>query len=69
MTVNDAIGIALSLSVAVFAGCALTATMYFGGLAVYETLVDIWRWAKAHLEFQRQLRDEELEEWARRVAR
>lgn len=69
MTIADIIGIALSLSVAVLAGCAFAATFYFGGLALCETIRDGWRWLKAYREVRRREREEMLEEMARRMAR
>jgi hypothetical protein len=69
VTINDAVGIALSICVAAFALAAFAATFYFGGLAIYETLRDGWRWLLAYLETSRRERDEMLQEMARRIAR
>lgn len=69
MTLNDAVGIALSICVAAFALAAFAATAYFGGLALYETLRDAWRWLLAYLETSRREREEMLQESMREMTR
>ncbi|MGK3981206.1 hypothetical protein WMF38_56945 [Sorangium sp. So ce118] len=69
MSLDDIISAALSLGVAVLAGFAFVATLYFGGLAVYETLRDGWRWLKAYANVRRREREEMLQEAARELVR
>jgi hypothetical protein len=69
VTANDIVGIALSLAVAALAGFALVATVYVGGKALIETIVDGWRLLKVHVDTQRRWREEMAEEAARRMAR
>lgn len=69
MTLNDAVGIALSICVAAFALAAFAATAYFGGVALHETLRDGWRWLRAYLETSRRERDEMLQESMREMTR
>jgi hypothetical protein len=69
VTINDLVGIALSICVAAFALAAFAATCYFGGLAVYETLRDARRWLRAYLETSRRERNEMLQESMREMTR
>jgi hypothetical protein len=69
VTINDLVGIALSICVAAFALAAFAATFYFGGMALYETLRDARRWLRAYLETSRREREEMLQESMREMTR
>jgi nicotinamidase-related amidase len=69
VTINDLVGIALSICVAAFALAAFAATFYYGGLAIYETARDVRRWLRAYMETSRREREEMLEESMREMTR